>query len=107
MDEKRLAAFQPPAREHVVVNGEIVFRNAAGFLHAERLWPRQAKRRIGERIFGIATRSDESAGLIADLKVLDAISDSNDTPGNLQPRDLAFARRRRIGAGALRDVGAV
>ena len=53
---------------------------------------------------GVAAAVDEGADLVADLPLLDAVTDRRDATAHLEARVLGCARRRRVVAEALHDV---
>ncbi len=104
MHEQSLALRQPPARENIVVDGEVIFRNARRLQHGERLGARQAEGCVGQRIFGIAAGTDQRTDFVAHFQIVDVRPERDDAAGDFESGHLRFARRRRIGAGALRAI---
>lgn len=94
MDQDRLALREAPAREDVVVDGVVGFRQATRLQQRERLRHGQAERFVGHRIFGIAAADHQRADRLADAVGGDAIADRDDPAGNLETGNL-----RRTGGG--------
>ena len=107
MDQDPLARLEPAARDDVIENGEERLRQSACLDHTDATRHRQAKRRVRKGIFGIAAGSDERAYCVAFAQIRDAFAERYDVPGDLQPRHVAFAGRRRIFAGALQAIGTI
>ena len=64
-----------------------------GFGQRQPFGHRQAYRRFGQAIFGIAATRDQGADLLAVQRRIDPGPARDDCPRNLQPRDRRGARR--------------
>ena len=107
MDQQRLAGLQRAALEHVVPDRHQRFRDGAGFLHRQR---RRHRHRLGvlrDAILRVAAAGHQRHHLVADLVPVRAASDRDHFARDFKAGQVAGAGRRRIGAGALRDVGPV
>src|SRR5690349_7418185 len=96
MDEDRFAGGEAPALENIVPDGEEGLGHSRGLDHAEAFWHGQALRLRRDAIARITAAGDERADLIADLETIDAQPDGDDRAGDLEPRNVGRARRRRI-----------
>ena len=107
MDQHALAGLELAALEEVVPDGEVVLRQRRGVQHVEALRRRQALRRRHGAVLGVGAARRQRAHRIADLPARDAVAERRDRAGGLEARQVRRARRRRIGAGALREIGPV
>ena len=94
MHEQSLASAKPAAREDIVEDGEIGFREACRLNCAQGLWNRQAKRRRGKRIFGVTAGAQERTNLFTDRRGADALLLRNNLSRDFQARNIRFAGGR-------------
>jgi hypothetical protein len=93
--------------EQVYPDREEGFRHAGCLNEAQLRRYRQAQARRRHRIFGIAATRQQGADRSADQVRRDVLSRSNGDPGCLQPENVGGARRWRISAQPLDNVGPV
>ncbi len=107
MDQHALAGLELAALEEIVPHGEIVLRQRRRAQHVEALRRRQALRRGHGAVLGIGAARRQRAHGIAHLPAADARAQRRHGAGGFETGQIRRARRRRIEAGALGDVGSV
>ncbi|GCC46094.1 hypothetical protein chiPu_0029950, partial [Chiloscyllium punctatum] len=106
VNQQRLAGLERAALEHIVPHRHQRFRNRTGFLHRELRRHGHRLRVLRDAILRVAAAGDQRHHLVADL-VLGAFAERHHFARDLEAGQVAGAGRRRIGAGALRDVGTI
>jgi hypothetical protein len=96
--------LSPAAIEQIAPHREEGLRQAGRVDQGETPRHRQALRRRGDAIFGIAAAGDERADLVALMPFGDALAEPRDRAGDFEAEDRRSARRRRVIAGALQDI---
>jgi len=107
MDQKRFAGLQPTALEHIVPDRHQGFRDCAGFQDRQRRRNGHGLGVLRDAILGVAAAATSGHHLVAELVFRGSCASANHFTGDFEAGQVAGAGRRRIGAGALRDVGAV
>ena len=107
VDQQRLAFGGHPAFEDVVPDREQSLGNRRGLVQRHSCRHGQAMPEMGEAVFGIAAAGDERADLLAEQRFGRALAQRDDFARYLEARDRRGARRRRVEALPLDDVGAV
>ena len=106
MDEHPSPSAAKPRSNRLTQTVNNVSGIAAASIMRQRLGHRQAGARRRDAIFGIAAARDQRADLLADQPAR-PLARRHDLAGDLEPRNVASARRRRIKAAALQHVGPV
>ena len=106
VDQHGLALGREAALEQVGPDGEQRFRQRRRLGQVEPVRDRQAGARGRDAIFGIAAAGDQRADRFAN-ELLGALACFDDLAGDFEAEDVRRARRRRVEAAALEDVGPV
>ena len=101
-------AFEPAALEHVVPDREECFRERRPPSTMKGRPGRQRVTFVSEAIFGVAAADHQRHDRVAQLPAARLPAPQRyDLAGNLQPRNVGGARRRRVETFALHDIGPV
>ncbi|MGY3404272.1 hypothetical protein ACVWZV_000385 [Bradyrhizobium sp. GM5.1] len=83
------------------------FRQCAGFLDRQRRRHAHRLTVLRDAVLRITATGDQRHHLVTDLVPLGVAADGHHFAGDFEAGQVAGAGRRRIGAGALRDIGPV
>ena len=107
MDEERLARFQRAALEHVVPYGEERLGDRRRFGEREAVRYRQGVGLVHHAIVSVAAARRQRTDQVALVPARRAGAERGDLAGDFEARKVGGARRRRICALPLEDVGTV
>ncbi|MNI36886.1 hypothetical protein D3C73_909530 [compost metagenome] len=107
MDQQGLARLQAAALEDVGEDGEGGLGQGGGLDEVEAVGNRQGVAGVDQGVFRVAAAAQQGADPVADGPAADAFADRLDLAGDLQPQHVRSARRRRITALALDDIGTI